>query len=396
MRLFSPIFFIALGLFGVYTIEFGVVGILPVIVERYDVSVAQAGLLVGGFALVIAVCGPWVVLKFSRYNRKRVLTTCLWIFAISSALSAYASNYGTLMVLRIVPAPFHPLYFSLAFVAAISLYPPERATQATAHAFIGTSMGMVLGVPITTWIAAQFSYETAWLFCTVVNVVAGIGILAWLPDTHAGQKTPYGEQLAILRKPALWLNIAASTMIFAAMFSVYAYSAEYLARKASLSAEVISLLLIVFGVGGIAGNLLAGKWLTQRKALTTILHPVLLAVAYALVYAFASPDIWSMTAIVLFWGAVHTSGLIVTQVWLTGEAPEAPEFVTGLYISFINLGVTLGSTAGGLFINLFGLHGTLISGALFCATALGLIVLKLAIFGDRRKSVMFEASNATQ
>lgn len=188
MRLFSPIFFIALGLFGVYTIEFGVVGILPVIIERYGVSVAQAGFLVGVFALVIAICGPWMVLKFSRYNRKRVLTICLWIFAISSALSAYASNYGTLMVLRIVPALFHPLYFSLAFVAAISLYPPERATQATAHAFIGTSMGMVLGVPITTWIAAQFTYETAWLFCTVVNLVAGVGILAWLPDTHAGQK----------------------------------------------------------------------------------------------------------------------------------------------------------------------------------------------------------------
>lgn len=179
------------------------------------------------------------------------------------------------------------------------------------------------------------------------------------------------------------------------MFSVYAYSAEYLSREASLSAELISVLLIVFGVGGVAGNLLAGKWLAQRKALTTILHPVLLAVAYALVYAFASPDIWSMTAIVLFWGAVHTSGLIVTQVWLTGEAPEAPEFVTGLYISFINLGVTVGSTAGGLFINQFGLHGTLISGALFCAIALGLIVLKLAIFGERHKPVMFEARNAT-
>lgn len=395
MRLCSPIFFIALGLFGVYTIEFGVVGILPVIVERYGVSVAQAGFLVGVFALVIAVCGPWMVLKFSRYNRKRVLTLCLWIFAISSALSAYASNYGTLMVLRIVPALFHPLYFSLAFVAAMSLYPPERATQATAHAFIGTSMGMVLGVPITTWIAAQFSYETAWLFCTVVTLMAGVGILAWLPDTHAGQKTPYGEQLAILRKPALWLNIAASTMIFAAMFSVYAYSTEYLSREASLSAELISVLLVVFGIGGVAGNLLAGKWLAQRKALTTILHPVLLAVAYTLVYAFASPDIWSMTALVLFWGAVHTSGLIVTQVWLTGEAPEAPEFVTGLYISFINLGVTVGSTVGGLFINQFGLHGTLISGVLFCAISLGLIVLKLVIFGERRKPAMLEANNAT-
>ncbi|MHC8306367.1 hypothetical protein [Pseudomonas sp. PB3P13] len=43
MKMFNPLFFIALGLFGVYTIEFGVVGILPVIIERYSVSASEAG-----------------------------------------------------------------------------------------------------------------------------------------------------------------------------------------------------------------------------------------------------------------------------------------------------------------------------------------------------------------
>lgn len=38
MKILSPIFFIALGLFGVYCIEFGVVGILPLIMERYAIS----------------------------------------------------------------------------------------------------------------------------------------------------------------------------------------------------------------------------------------------------------------------------------------------------------------------------------------------------------------------
>jgi predicted MFS family arabinose efflux permease len=62
-------------------------------------------------------------------------------------------------------------------------------------------------------------------------VIAGVGIIARFPDTFAGQRTPYGEQLAILRKPTLWLNILASTLIFGAMFSVYSYSAEYLSVK---------------------------------------------------------------------------------------------------------------------------------------------------------------------
>jgi len=384
VKLFNPLFFIALGLFGVYTIEFGVVGILPVIIERYSVSAAEAGWLVGLFALIIAVFGPFMVLLLSRYNRKRILTLSLFIFAAASALSAYAPNYGTLAILRVIPAFFHPVYFSLAFVAVVSLYPKEQATQATAKAFVGTSMGMVLGVPITTWIAARFSYEAAFLFCTAVNVIAGLGIIARLPDTFAGQKAPYGKQLAILRKPTLWLNILASTLIFGAMFSVYAYSAEYLSREAGMSGEVISVMLILFGIGGVAGNLLAGRLLARSKVATTLLHPILLGAAYLLLHFFASPAILPMIVIVVLWGATHTSGLIVTQVWLTSEAPEAPEFVTGLYISFINLGVTLGATSGGWFLTRMGMQGTILSGLLFCALAAATILAKVWLYGTRQ------------
>lgn len=380
-----PIFFIALGLFGVYCIEFGVVGILPVIIERFQVTASRAGLLVGLFALVVAVLGPFLVLFASRFNRKRILTGSLFIFAIVSVLSAYAPSFGSLMGLRILPALFHPVYFSLAMVAAASLYPKEQATKATAYAFIGTSMGMVLGIPITTWVAAQFTYEASFLFCAAVNAIAGIGLIARLPDAPMAGKLSYGKQLAILRKPSLWLNIAASTLIFAAMFSVYAYAAEYLNQRAGMSGRVISIILVVFGVGGVLGNLLAGRLLGKSMVKTALLHPVVLAIAYLGLYSFGSPAIGPMVAIALFWGAAHTSGLIVTQIWLTSEAPEAPEFVTGVYISFINLGVTIGSVAGGGFINQFGMQGIIWSGLLFAGLAVVLVGLKVVIYGGPPK-----------
>ena len=380
MKLLHPIYFLALGLFGVYTIEFGVVGILPVIIERFAISASQAGLLVGLFALVIAVCGPVMVLLLSRFNRKKMLTLALFIFAVASALSAYAPNFESLMVLRIIPALFHPVYFSLAFVAAVSLYPPQESTRAAAKAFVGTSMGMVLGVPLTTLIAAQFSYETSFLFCAAVNCIAGLGIIARLPDAPDKTRVSYGEQLAILRKFPLWLNITASTLIFAAMFSVYSYSAEYLAKEAGMSAQLISVLLVIFGIGGVAGNLYAGKLIGQNMVRTTILHPILLAGAYGLLFLFAGPSFLTMLVLVVIWGATHTSGLIVTQIWLTSEAPEAPEFATGIYISFINLGVTIGSTTGGWFLARLGLQGTLYSGLLFAALALLVIVVKVLFF----------------
>jgi len=381
----NPIFFIALGLFGVYTIEFGVVGILPAIIERYSISASQAGMLVGAFAIVIALFGPIMVLLLSRHNRKNVLMACLFIFAGCSLLSAYAPNFYVLLALRMIPALFHPVYFSLAFVTAISLYTKEKATQASAKAFVGTSMGMVLGIPITTYIQHQFSFEAAFLFCTLINIVAGIGIAIMLPKTPRAEKVTYGKQLGILRKIPLWINISAATFIFAAMFSVYSYSAEYLEQVMGLDGETVSVMLVVFGVGGVAGNLLGGRLIGINMARTTLLQPIVLALSYFLLYLGEPSSNVPIILIMVLWGAVHTSGLIITQIWLTSEAPEAPEFATGLYISFINLGVFIGSAAGGMFIDFIGVKGTIWSGVLFIVLALACIVIKIFFFNSKGK-----------
>ncbi|OKB68413.1 arabinose ABC transporter permease [Serratia marcescens] len=378
MRLIPPIFFIALGLFGVYCIEFGVVGILPQIIARYEVSTAQAGWLVGVFALTIALLGPLLVLLASRFNRKRMLLIALAVFAAAGALSAQTDSFTLLMLLRIVPALFHPIYFSLAMVAAAALYPPHQATKATAYAFVGTSMGMVLGIPLTQWIAGQFSYEASFWFCALVNLLAAVGLLMRLPNV-AVQRLSYGKQLAILRSGTLWLNIATCVLIFAAMFAVYAYAAEYLSREIGIGDAAIGVLLVVFGLGGIVGNLLAGKLLSRHRAATVLLHPVALVAAYALLYRYGSAHVGTMAVLCLYWGAAHTSGLIVTQIWLTSEAPQAPEFATGLYIAFINLGVAVGSLVGGWFIEAWGLQGSLLCGAMFAALAVMTIAARLRL-----------------
>ncbi|KEO78887.1 MFS transporter [Paenibacillus polymyxa] len=80
----------------------------------------------------------------------------------------------------------------------------------------------------------------------------------------------YRKQLGILRKIPLWLNIGAATFIFAAMFSVYSYSAEYLGQNTGMSSNVISFLLIIFGIGGMLGNLLAGKLMGLHKVRTAL------------------------------------------------------------------------------------------------------------------------------
>ena len=391
-----PIVFLALGLFGVYCIEFGVVGILPTIMQRYAVTAARAGSLVSLFALVIAVGGPFLVLLATRWRRKPVLIMSLCVFALASVASAYAPRFEWLLALRVVPALFHPVYFSLAMVAAAALYPPQQAARAGAHAFTGTSMGMVLGIPLTTWIAAQIGYEASFLACALVNALAALGLYCFLPETPRAPPLAYGRQLAVLGKPALWLNIAAAVLVFAAMFAVYAYAAAYLQQEAGLTARQTGLALVVFGIGGVAGNLFAGRQLGTHVLRAVLLQPMLLGLAYWLLYRHAGSDIgWvALGVLLLFWGAAHTSGLIVTQVWLSSEAREAPAFAIGVYIAAINLGVTVGALLGGMAIASYGMAGALACGALLVALALAVIALKAWLY--RQPSVLDMVGDAKQ
>jgi len=375
------LFFIALGLFGLYAVEFGVVGILPAIIARYGISVAQAGWLIGLFALIVAVGGPFMVLWLSRFDRRMVLVGSLLVFSLCSLLSAWAPSFTALMALRIPSALLHPVFFSVAFAAAVSLYPAERATHATAMAFVGTSMGLVLGVPLTTWIEAWASYEVSFFFCAAVNLAAAFGLWVMLPAAAKVQVPSHARQLAILRKPAVWLAVAMTVCVFGAMFSVYSYAAEYLARETGLSGETISVLLVVFGVGGVLGNLMAGRWLGRNRARTVLLYPVVLAGAYGVLHVFVSASFATLLPVCLLWGAAHTSGLIVSQVWLTSAAPEAPAFATSLYISAANLGVVFGSALGGAFITSAGMHGALWSGWLFAVLALAFVILQILLSG---------------
>ena len=59
------------GTFGVLSTEMGVVGILPQIAQYFNVDITQAGLFVSLFALTIAICGIFMPLVFSKFDRKK-------------------------------------------------------------------------------------------------------------------------------------------------------------------------------------------------------------------------------------------------------------------------------------------------------------------------------------
>jgi predicted MFS family arabinose efflux permease len=140
----------------------------------------------------------------------------------------------------------------------------------------------------------------------------------------------------------------------------------------------ISVMLMIFGVTMIVGNFLFGYFLNKNMTKTVILFPLVYAVIYFFTYYFGS-YFWPMAIIVFVWGAVHSGGLILSQALLMIDAKEAPEFGNSLFVSFSNVGITVGTLIGGLFISQLGAHQFIWSGIMLLLIAFLLIMLKIAI-----------------
>ncbi|MGO4542914.1 MFS transporter, partial [Paenibacillus sp. 2TAB19] len=221
------IFILTIGVFGILNTEMGIVGILPSIADHFNVSIAKAGLLVSLFALAVAISGPILPLLFSGLNRKKVMLFVIGVFVLGNVVSIFASSFTVLLIARVLPAFLHPVYVSIALTAAAASVNKEETPKMISKVFMGVTGGMVLGSPISSFIATSTSIKMAMLFFTVVNVIAFITLL-FIPSMPVKERLSYGSQLSILKRFFTWLSIAAVVFINAAMYGVSSYLAEYL------------------------------------------------------------------------------------------------------------------------------------------------------------------------
>jgi MFS transporter, DHA1 family, inner membrane transport protein len=367
----KSIYIMALGAFGIITTEFGIIGIMPAIAKHFNVSIDTAGWLLSGFALTIALTGPFSVLLTSKINRKLMMCLVLLTFVASNILSAVSPNFTVLMIARILPAFLHPVFWAVATVAASKQVEPKDAPKAVSVVLGGLSVATVLGVPITTYISELINWQASFYVSGAINLIAFAALLAFVPSMPVTENQSVKSQLVILKKGQMWVNLVATMVMIAGIFATYSFLAEYLGKISHMNGTEISLMLLLFGATGIAGNWITGIALSKNVMLTTRFFLLSLIGVHVLAYIFGGLFI-PMTAIIGIWGFIHTGGFLIGQTRSTSEAPEAPELAASLMVSFGNAGVTLGTFLGGIIITRFGVHQVIWISILLLLVALAL------------------------
>ena len=370
------ILILTLGVFGILNTEMGIVGILPMIAEQYNVSIATAGWLVSGFALVVAAAGPTMPLLCSKMNRKALMLVAGGIFMISNIISAFAPNFFILLIARVIPAAFHPAYVSMALTEAGKAVKPEESARAVAKVFIGVSAGMVLGVPVTSLIAVRTSFTVAMLFFAAINIVVFALTVFFIPSMPATETISYGKQIGVLKNPSMVLSIIIVIFLNGAIFGFYSYISDFMGTITDINAESISLFLLFYGFANIVGNMIAGKVLTVDAKKSTFVLPFALFAAYAGLFLTGRQAIGTAVFCIVI-GALAGINSNVNQYLITEAGPQAPEFSNGLYLTSANLGTTFGTFICGLFITAMGTRYSLYGTFTFIVIGLAAIALKM-------------------
>lgn len=342
---FLPLLTLTLAAFSIGTTEFVIQGLLPEISADLGVSIPKAGLLVTGYALGVAIGGPILVIFTNGLPRKTALLALMGVFVVGHVLCAVAPDYALLMGARVVASFCHGAFFGIGSVVAVSIVREDRRASAVALMWAGVAASNILGVPAGTALGHAFGWRSTFWAVTVIGAIATAAIAIWLPDTARAGRTELTNEFKVVARPQVLLALALSVVICAGTFSVFTYIAPLLVEITGISSAALPLYLLLFGVGGVIGMQVGGRF-ADRNLMASIIgvFAALVVIYLILLVAFRSPI---PAMIMMFvWGFAFYFPAAPIQLRVVNAALEAPNLASTLVQSGFNLGNAIGPFVG--------------------------------------------------
>ncbi len=373
---------LALGGFGIGTTEFVTMGLLPDIAVAMHVSEPTAGHAVSAYALGVVVGAPLLAALCARVPRKRLLVALMVAFTLGNLATVLAPTFHTLVAARFVAGLPHGAYFGVASLAAASLAPVGRRAKAVAAVMLGLSAANVVGVPAATWLGQHFGWRDAFVVVALIGAATVAALLRFVPELTGLVITNPLTELGALRRTQVLATLAVGAIGFGGMFAVYTYIATTLTDVAGMAAGAVPLVLALFGLGMVAGNVAGGVLADRGVDRSIFVAMVTMAVVLA---AFAAAAYHPVTAAIGAFlvgasGAALAPGL---QTRLMDVAADAQTLAAALNHAALNIANAAGAWLGGLVIAAgFGYTAPALVGAGLAVT--GVLLFTVTVWAARR------------
>lgn len=368
-RAWLAVIAVGLATFSVVSTEMLPVGLLDAIAADLGTSNGRAGLMMSLPALLAAGFSPLVVIVSGNLDRRKILCGLLALLALANLTSALAINLGGMLAARALLGFCIGGIWAIAGGLAARLVPGHALGLATSVIFGGVAAASVLGVPLGAMIGELAGWRWAFgsmaLFSGLVLVLHG----AVLPALPVSGSTALRHFRAQWHNRQLRTGLLLTLLLVAGHFIAFTFVRPLLLTFPAFDSQWIGMLLFAYGVAGVAGNFLAGMH-AVRHTRATVAAIAMGLLAAPLLFLGLGHTPAGGAILLLAWGLAYGGVSVGLMTWMMKAAPRAVEIAAALYVSVFNIGIALGSWAGGHSVDRLGLAGNLWLAAGFAAAAL--------------------------
>ena len=372
-RTLAGLFTLSAAAFVAVTTETMPTGLLPQISNGLHVDQARAGSLVAVYALVVGIGAVPLAIVTNRLPRKALILFSLGAYASSSLLIVATTSFRVAVLARVIGGVGHALFFAVGSAYATRLVAPQMVGRAIAVMQTGGSLALIAGVPLGTAIGLATGWRSAFLVLAVVGLALMAAAIRLLPPVASSEPVSWGEALGGLRAPGLGIIAGVCAVGFAAHYTAFTYISPLL-RRGGVSQSHLALVLLLFGIGGLAGAWISGLTADRFPHRALIASFAALPVAMVLMWASRGLVVGTVAAAMTWSLAFVAAPTIITTAALRAGRRH-PDMAAALVNSSANIGISAGAISGGFALTHFGLVGVpLLSAAIFVG-ALGLVLL---------------------
>lgn len=365
------------------TTEFVPVALLSDIAQDFSITTAETGLMLTIYAWIVAAMSLPLMLLTGKIERKRLLLTLFVVFIISHALSIFAWSYQVLLLSRIGIALAHAIFWSITAAIILRIAPEGKKALALSILAMGTSLALVLGVPIGRLVGQWLGWRATFGGIGVVAFIVFILQAKLLPTLPSQFDGDFRKVPELLKNPLLISLYLFIFLVFTAHYTTYSYIEPFMRQVGLLSENLATFVLLLFGVAGLIGSVVFSRWGEKSNKGLMLVSTILLLLSMSVLLATVT-SIWLFSIVTLIWGVALMLLILAVQAKVIMIDDKAQDVVMAMFSGTINLGIGAGALFGGYAVTHLSLSSVGFVGAVIAAMALLVILFIIKCFSGIR------------
>jgi len=342
-------------------------GILDQVALSLNISVANSGLLNTMYSYGAAFGVPITLIVFRKIERSKMLKIMLFITILMSFALITVQSFPLMLLVRLMMGISANSYGVLAIATVMAVTAKEKQGRAMAFLIMGSSLALVIGIPLTRALSAALDWRSIFAILMVLMIFSLIIFILILPKgDHESTKIQLRNELRFFKDGKTLLLIIYTLFMFIGYNAFYTYVTPYLLEIFPSVEKLMSFVLVAFGIASFVGNIIGGHVSDRIGYRKSMLIGAILQLIFAILIFLTQPVMWLSIVMIVLW---------ITSAWFTGlQLNTGIAQVTHNQSSFM---ISINSSA----IQLGGAIGASISAVVIAGTGIENIVVLLLLTG---------------